>query len=227
MGGARLPALVRPGRALAVLKHDFFATTALVEIEGGARLVLKRSRASVWLARRERAIYRRLAGIDGIPALVPEAARGETTLAHEWVEGETLLALARIPAAERAGRLGPEFFERLEALVRAIHARSVVVLDLSKPDNIVVRPGGRPAIVDFQISLAFPERRGRLLAALFEALAASDLYQVWKHRRRFGFARSAEEERRGRERGALHRLHRRLLRDPWLAFRRRFLPPDW
>jgi hypothetical protein len=208
-----------PGRALRwleCLKRDFFAENHVMLDASGARWVLKLSRVVGSLAGRERARYRRLAGIEGIPALGP--AQGERWLTHAYVEGRTLDYNAPVP---------PDFYDRLEAIVHALHARGVIYLDLSKRDNVIVQPDGRPALIDFQISLLFGRRRGPLAERIFRLLAAADLYQVFKHRRRHGLARSEEDERRGRERSSLHRLHRRFLRDPWLAFRRRLLPRWW
>jgi hypothetical protein len=222
----------RDARYLACLKRDAFAANHLVEIAGGERLVVKTARPLGALARRERAIYRRLAGIDGVPAL--GAPQGETWLTHAFVEGRPLGEIWREILREAEARDGrfdprvpPDFYDRLEALVRAIHARGVIVLDLSKRDNIIVRPDGRPAVIDFQISLGFPARPGPLARRVFAALAAADLYQVWKHRRRHGFARSAAEARAGREVARLHGWHHRWLRDPWLRVRRRWLPARW
>lgn len=215
-----------PARYVACLKRDFFATNHLIEDATGRRIVVKTARPLGFLARRERAIYRRLAGLEGVPTL--PAAQGETWLAHEFVEGRPLAAiwddLAR--GAARPG-VPPDFYDRLEALVRAIHGRGVIVLDLAKRDNIIVRADGGPAIIDFQISLAFPRRPGVIGRRLFAALAAGDLYQVWKHRRRHGFARNEDEVRAGLEVSAAHAFHHRVLRRAWLAVRRRWLPAGW
>lgn len=233
--GARLLIAGRPARYIACLKRDAFALNHLLEAEDGeGRFVVKTARPLGFLARRERAIYRRLAGIDGVPRL--SRAQGETWLAHEYLEGRTLAAVFRDLEADLAARprtrpdprVPPDFYDRLEALVRAIHARGVIVLDLSKQDNIVVRADGRPGLVDFQLSLAFARRPGPLARRAFEALAAADLYQVFKHRRRHGFARTEDEARAGREiPTAAHAFHHRWLRAPWLAFRRRWLPRSW
>jgi len=227
-------ALARRGlsvHAVACLKRDFFAENHLVEAKDGKRYVLKLSRPLGFLAGRERRLYRRLQGLDGIPALGP--VQGETWLLHEWVDGRTLASLFDEYAREvESGlfadpRVPSDFFVRLEALVREVHARGVIVLDLSKRDNVIVRKDGRPALVDFQISVAFPPERGRLLGRAFAELARADLYQVYKHRRRHGFARNEEEWRAGRDRSALHSFHHRFIRNPWLAFRRRFLKAEW
>jgi hypothetical protein len=203
-------------RWLACLKRDFFAENHLVADARGARWVVKLSRVIGPLAGRERARYRRLAGVEGIPAL--GSAQGERWLTHAYVEGRQL---------DYGSPVAPDFYDRLEEIVRALHARGVIYLDLSKRDNVIVRPDGRPALIDFQISLLFGRRRGPLAERVFRLLAAADLYQVFKHRRRHGLARGEEDERRGRERSRLHVFHRRFIRDPWLAFRRRFLPKRW
>jgi hypothetical protein len=211
--GADVRLAGRPFRYVACLKRDFFSENHVVEpLDAGPRQVLKLSRPLGFLARRERARYRRAAGIEGIPALGP--AQGEHWLLHEYVEGRTL---------DYERPVSPDFYDRLEAIIRALHARGLIYLDLSKRDNVIVRPDGTPALIDFQISLLFARPGGRI----FEGLARADLYQVFKHRRRHYMSRGADDDRAGRDRSAAHRLHRRLLRDPWRAFKHRFIPAWW
>jgi hypothetical protein len=214
LGGARF-------RYVRCLKRDFFSENHLLEDERDGRPhVLKVSRPLGFLAGRERARYRRAAGIEGIPALGP--VQGERWLLHEYVEGVTLDYLAPV---------APDFYEHLERIVRALHDRGIIYLDLSKRENVIVQPDGRPALIDFQISLLFGRggrpRASTLAGRIFDGLASADLYQVYKHRRRHGHARGADDERLGRERSALHLFHRSWIRDPWLAFRRRMLPRWW
>lgn len=200
-------------RYLACLKRDFFSENHLLEpLAGSGRQVLKLSRPLGFLARRERERYRRAAGLDGIPALGP--AQGEHWLLHEYVEGRTL---------DYASAVSADFYDRLEAIVRGLHARGLIYLDLSKRDNVIVRPDGTPALIDFQISLLFARPGG----PVFEALARADLYQVYKHRRRHGLARDDADVRAGRDRSTLHKLHRYLLRDPWRAVKHRVVPAWW
>jgi RIO-like serine/threonine protein kinase len=173
-----------------LLKRDWFAENLKVRRDGGT-WVLKRARLIPWLARRERAIYARLAGIPGVPALHP--ACGPHWFMHEYVPGRPLSRRRAVP---------PTFFDELERLVRAIHARGVAHADLSKRSNILVGEDGRPYILDFQIALTRGARW----------LMREDLYHVAKMRRG------------PRRRTRLNALHKRLLRLPYLRLRRLFFP---
>ena len=124
-----------------LLKRDLFAETIRIERDGG-QWVLKRSRLIPWLARRERAIYARLAGIPGIPALHPD--RGRNWFLHRFVPGRPLSRRVPVP---------PGFFDDLERLLSEIHARGVAYVDLSKRSNVIVGDDGRATLVDFQISV--------------------------------------------------------------------------
>jgi RIO-like serine/threonine protein kinase len=123
-----------------LLKRDLWAETLKVRRDGGD-WVLKRSRLVPYLARRERAIYRLLAGIGGVPELHPEA--GPNWFLHRWIPGRPLSRRAAVP---------PGFFDDLERLLGQVHARGVAYADLSKRSNVIVGDDGRAYLVDFQIS---------------------------------------------------------------------------
>jgi hypothetical protein len=145
-----------------LLKRDLWAETTRVRMDGGW-WVLKRSRLVPYLARRERAIYRLLAGVVGVPALYPEA--GPNWFAHAWVPGRPL---------SRRGPVPPGFFDDLEGLLGRIHARGVAYVDLSKRANVIVGEDGRAHLVDFQISAT---------GALGRLLMREDLFHLAKLRR--------------------------------------------
>jgi hypothetical protein len=146
-----------------VLKHDFFAVTARYAGPDGEPVCLKHYHTEPWLgcplewagrlmADREVRHYRRLADLGSVPQLVGRV--GKSSFAHAWVEGNDLL--------DRKDRLPDDFFDRLEALVRAIHARGMAYVDMNKPDNVLVGADGRPVLIDFQISWAPRPSRWRL-----------------------------------------------------------------
>lgn len=170
-----------------LLKRDLWAETVKVRRDGGW-WVLKRSRLIPHLARRERAIYARLAGIAGVPRLHPD--RGANWFMHEYVPGRPLSR--RVPTP-------PGFFEALEGLLAAVHARGVAYADLSKRSNVIVGDDGLPYLVDFQISATGP---------LARLLMREDRFHLAKLRRG------------RRERTTINALHKRLLRRPYLALRR-------
>lgn len=103
------------------------------------------------LVRREFSVLRHLEGIPGIPrayAIVDKRA-----LLLEYVEGKTINKY-------KAGELPDVVFERLARLVRAMHDRGVVHLDLRQRKNILIA-GDRPWLIDFANAI-----KGKLTARL-------------------------------------------------------------
>jgi len=204
------------------LKHDVLGRVELVRDARG--LCVRRVAegrlfpGAGWLARRLLARERRalavLAGLDGVARLV-EARPAAAVLERSYLEGVPLCLAESLPR---------DFFERLEELVRALHARGVCHNDLHKEGNVLVGADGRPALVDFQLASLHP-RRGRR----FAARAREDLRHVWKHRS-FYLAALGEPDplagrvpRRGLVAGAWRRLgkpvYRALTRSAWLRAR--------
>jgi serine/threonine protein kinase len=126
--------LVRVPRGFVVVK-DFRERGFLVRQLLGPMLVAREVRA-----------YRRLRGVEGVPRLVGRLDRHALVL--EWIDGRPLSGRDR-------GRLGGEFFDRMEATLRDIHDRGVVHCDLRQRKNVLVAPGDRPVIVDFAASARF------------------------------------------------------------------------
>ena len=93
------------------------------------------------LAREARA-YARLEGVTGIPRFLGVVDR--QAIALEYVEGRPLKDLPR-------GALEPAFFDRLDALLEAMHARGVAHADLHRGD-VLLGPGGQPYLIDFSTS---------------------------------------------------------------------------
>lgn len=173
-------------RLARVFKHDFFAATALYERDQH-RVILKLQRQASFLlvplgwvgrilAARERAAFRRLAGLPGVPRLLADF--GPTGLIREFVEGSTLA---------EAERVGDDFHPRLRALIDAIHSRGMAYVDLEKPGNVLVGSDGLPYLFDFQISWYWPKRWGGELfpaRAICKRLQKGDLYHLVKLQRR-------------------------------------------
>jgi hypothetical protein len=84
----------------------------------------------------------------------------------------------------RRGDLEAAFFDRLEALVGAMHARGVAHGDLHHGD-VIAHPGGQPFVIDFSTSTLAPAGGGRG-GPLFEQMRRSDLRAVAKLRVRWG-----------------------------------------
>jgi hypothetical protein len=220
----------RTYRLVRVFKHDFFAATCLYQADAPAPLpqvVVKFARSQAfcglpmaWLGRllrrREQGIYEALAGVEGVPRWA--GCIDEISGAVEYVHARPLDHLDAVP---------PGFFDRLGDLFGRIHARGVAYCDANKRSNILVGDGGRPFLIDYQIALRrhddWPWPLAPLLARVVRSLQRSDLYHLYKHKRRLCPQEMTPMELSlARRRGRLHDLHRRLT-DPWRRFRRRFL----
>lgn len=220
-------------RHVRLLKADLFSENHRLAAPDGSEWVLKIARPAGFLAAHERRVYAAAAGVAGVPEL--GRAHGPDWFLHRFVPGRSFAEHVAARCAE--GRcvlegLAPRYFDRLEALVRAMHARGLVCLDISKKANVIVTPEGEPALVDLQISLRLPEPRGPLAERLFRLFAQGDLWHVRKHRDRYEAPRGGDEERHGewlrreRARPLLHRLHGLVVRPAWLALKRRIVPAE-
>jgi RIO-like serine/threonine protein kinase len=91
------------------------------------------------LVKREFSVLRHLEGLPGIPRAY--AVVEKRALLMEYVEGKTINKF-------KAGELPDAVFERLAGLVRAMHERGIVHLDLRQRKNILIA-GEHPWIIDF------------------------------------------------------------------------------
>ncbi|MHB1057954.1 MAG: protein kinase family protein [Rhodanobacter sp.] len=158
-----------------VLKADELGRIDIVERDG-VRMIRRDIRAARWwawaaahrAAAREARALSRLAGIDGVPALLG------------W-DGRELLRgyIAGAPMQQARPRERGYYRDALRLLAR-LHRRGIVHNDLAKEPNWLVRADGRPALVDFQIAWT-RGRRGRL----FRLLAREDLRHLLKHKRTY------------------------------------------
>lgn len=146
------------GPGIAILNLGGFANpdVLLVRRAGVALVVKDWSRRSAWvraliaplLARHEAAMLARADGIPGVPRLVARIDR--LAFAMEFVEGRALRRRAH-------GRALPgAFFAALEAILAELAARGMAYLDLRSPTNVLVTPGGAPALVDLGSALWLP-----------------------------------------------------------------------
>lgn len=192
---------------------------------GGRCWAVKDYRKSPWWIRhtvgrafvaRETRAYERLAGVPGI---APFAGRlGSFTLATEHVDASSL--------AEHAdGSLTEVVFDRLDALLAAIHERGVVLCDLTHRD-VLVSGRGRVYAVDLATAWILPERPGPLRRRLFRHLRDADRFRAARLRARFTGS-DAEAAVRDAAPGAVA-WHRRARRAKYLWDRLRGaqrLPP--
>jgi RIO-like serine/threonine protein kinase len=158
-----------------LLKKDLFGEIRLNTVAGECRIVRDSGCANPWvrwlsrrLMRREAAVLAALAGIDGVPQLI-ELERDR--LSRGFLEGKPM---------HRARPRDPAYFLAAARLLRKLHRAGVVHNDLAKEPNLLVRPDGSPAILDFQLAL-FSRRRDRL----FRLLAYEDIRHLLKHKRTY------------------------------------------
>lgn len=100
----------------------------------------------LWLIHSEWKIYSRLTGVKGVPQPIKRIDR--FAFAMEYIPGR---------AVGRDEVLSPSFFSELEQVLREVHSRGVVHLDLRHKGNILVTDDGKPFLIDFNSSFAFKE----------------------------------------------------------------------
>lgn len=213
-----------------VLKEDFFSVNVLYRGPDAVRYVLKLSDFRFvlgWLlrplaagmSRHEYRIYTMVADLDGVPELGPRY--GRRGYFHRYVEGKTL------HETSKGSPLPADFFQRLCSLVARLHERRIYYADLNKRGNVIVGTDGRPYLIDYQICLRFPERRGwygRRLERVFQALIREDIYHVYKHKRRFQPEALTEEESRLAVRSRLSRRYDRYFGRVYRRLKRLIYP---
>jgi hypothetical protein len=179
-----------------VLKRDAFSETVAGHdaAQPARRLALRRLSGLPWwsralarrLARREVAGLAAVRGIEGVPELIRADREG---ILRTWADGTPL---------NRARPSDPAWYRDARRLLRQMRRRGVAHNDLAKPQNWLVTPEGRAAVIDFQLASVHP-RRGRL----FRALAWEDLRHLVKQKRAYARAHLTPTERRLLARRAL------------------------
>ncbi|SFO90704.1 phosphotransferase [Tranquillimonas alkanivorans] len=172
-----------------VLKRDVFSET----VSGHAaedpahKLALRKLDALPWatrpvarlLARREVRGLRAVQGIAGTPTL---HRADRTGILRDWAEGTPLqLAKPRDPA----------WYADARRLLREMRRRGVTHNDLAKPQNWLMTPDGRAAVIDFQLARTHA-RKGRW----FRLSAYEDLRHLIKMKRKFAPQLMTPTERR-------------------------------
>jgi predicted Ser/Thr protein kinase len=161
--------------ALRLLKKDLFGAVWLRTI-GDETVILRDTDPARWWTRSlARALLRRearalavLGGVDGVPALYSyDAGR----LTRGYIAGAPM-HVAKPDSAD--------YYAGAARLLRKMHRLGVVHNDLAKEPNLLVRPDGSPAIIDFQLAWHAP-RRGRL----FRIAGREDIRHLLKHKRTY------------------------------------------
>jgi RIO-like serine/threonine protein kinase len=158
-----------------LLKADELGRIEIARRDG--RMVIRRDvSAARWWARafarraaaREARALAKLAGVDGVPALLG------------WDGSELLRGYIAGAPMQQAQPRDRAYYRQALRLLAILHRRGIVHNDLAKEPNWLVREDGRPALVDFQIAWT----RGRR-GALFRLLAREDLRHLLKHKRTY------------------------------------------
>jgi hypothetical protein len=172
-----------------VLKRDIFSETIRGHLaeDPSRRVVLRRldgvpwyARPVAWvLARKEIRGLRAVQGVEGTPDLLRVDRVG---LLRGWSEG-TPLQLAR-PG-------DPAFYRDAKRLLRQMRRRGVTHNDIAKPQNWLMTPEGRAAVIDFQLA-SVHRRQG----VLFRTMAREDLRHLLKQKRAYAPELLTATERR-------------------------------
>jgi len=197
-----------------LLKKDLFGEIRLHGHGDARRIVRDASVASPgarwiarWLLRREARVLAALDGLDGVAAIVSLAP---ARLEREYIEGQPL---------HRARPTEPAYFRDAANLLRRLHRAGVVHNDLAKEPNLLVRPDGSAAFVDFQLALHAPQR-GRI----FRLLAWDDIRHLLKHKRCYcPWALTRRERRILDTRSLPSKFFRRWIKPVYLFVTRRIL----
>ncbi|MDD9727116.1 serine/threonine protein kinase [Roseovarius sp. SK2] len=161
-----------------VHKRDIFSETISGHLEGhpDIAVVLRKLDTvplyarplSRWLAGRETRGLRAVQGIEGCPTLIRADRVG---LLRSWTQG-TPLQLAK--------PTDPEWYRDAKRLLREMRRAGVTHNDIAKPQNWLMTPEGRAAVIDFQLASVHP-RRGKL----FRLKAREDLRHLLKQKRAY------------------------------------------
>lgn len=160
------------------LKRDVFSETISGHLDGAPdrRIAFRKlDDLPAWskpiarrLAAREVRALRAVQGIDGCPVLVHADRDG---LMRDWSEG-TPLQLARPAHAA--------FYRDAKRLLRDMRRRGVTHNDCAKPQNWLMTPDGRAALIDFQLASVH-----RWRGPLFRTMAREDLRHLLKQKRAY------------------------------------------
>jgi hypothetical protein len=161
-----------------VHKRDIFSETISGHLEGHADfpVVLRKldtvplyAKPIAWaLARKEIKGLRAVQGIEGCPILVRV---DNTGLLRSWTKG-TPLQLAK-PSHSA-------WYRDAKRLLREMRRAGVTHNDIAKPQNWLMTPEGRAAVIDFQLASTH-RRRGKL----FRVMAREDLRHLLKQKRAY------------------------------------------
>ena len=129
-----------------------------------------------WMIGHEYRLLKALEGLEGVPQKVFRV--DAYAFGMEFLEGISLGDRNQRWDELGVGHLPTSFFFKLERLVCAMHRRGVAHLDTRNAKNVMVLPGDKPALVDFQSGVRIQKWFPRWVKRL---LWVSDLSSVYKH----------------------------------------------
>ena len=136
-----------------------------------------------WMLRHEYHVYRRLSGIEGIPACHGFIQKQFLVLEH--VDG---IPVRNAPIVDRK-----HFFESMLLLIQRVHTAGVAHGDLKKKDNILVADGRFPYLIDFGVAVVRKERFAPLNRYLYNLFKKFD-YNAWAKLKYTGIEDTMDKE---------------------------------
>lgn len=127
----------------------------------------------ILLTQRELFISKQLKGLTGIP--IGYTRKSLCALTYNYMDGMVLSTKSLDHA------LPVDYFIACEKLLRNIHGKGVVHLDLRRAGNWIIQPDGSPGIIDFQSAFLVNLLPGRLKKFLF-SIDYSGLYKTWNQK---------------------------------------------
>jgi serine/threonine protein kinase len=154
----------------------------LIAENGGEFVVAKDFRNKIWLARTlwgplnimyEKFILRKLSGINGVPEFI--GLEDYNCLLIGFIDGDII--------KKSCQNLAPDYFDNLFEIVKKIHERGILHLDLGHKSNVMVRKNGDPAIIDFNTSIYLP--LNSFFSPIFRLLSKIDTTSIMRLKVRF------------------------------------------
>jgi len=162
-----------------------------------------------WMLRRERRMYRRLQGVDGVPRCY--GLFGGCYLALEYIDGQTFRH-ATIDDPTR-------FFEQLFVIITAVHELGLAHGDLMRKENILVSRDQRPYLVDFGVSACRKPGFHPLNFFWYGFLHQQDLNAWVKHKNRGNFENLSPDDAKYYRPMRLNKIAR-VFKRAWVKIRR-------
>lgn len=125
------------------------------------------------MVQRELGAMQTLKGIDGIPK--DPFLLDRFAVCYRFIPGGTL-------KETRPEKIPDDFFFLLEALVKKMHARNLVHLDIRNRRNILITTENKPALLDFQSSLNL-QNTPRPLHKIMKDIDISGVYKIWSKKK--------------------------------------------